>query len=163
MASYKNPNTMRKELLMKHYFTKNILPAMLILFLLTGCGETAAQGGQNGGSSFRVERYVSVEWEKQGKDGWEIPMYSSACGDTLYLLVPEGGMEADRLLYTFCMDTGKTDKVPFALEAPGMEKAYLHSMTVTGEGELTLRLFRTLEGSGGDSFLCRTDLTGKFG
>lgn len=149
---------------MKSYFTKNILPAILTLFLLTGCGKADAQSGQGAqgsGSSFRIESTVSVAWEKSGEDGPEISVYSGACGDTLYLLVSEGVVEPDRWLYTFCMDTGKTNKTPFSLETPGMENAYVHSMTVTGEGELTLRLFGTLEGSGGDTFLCRTDLTGK--
>lgn len=167
IAVYHKPDTRRKELLMKHYFTKNILPAMLVLFLLTGCGEADAQGGQGAqgsqevGSSFRVERYVSLQWEEQGQDGWQIPVYSGVRGDTLYLLVPENAAGTDRSLYTFCIDNGKTEKAPFSLEIPEIETAAVHSMAVTGEGELTLRLFGALEESGNDTFLCRTDLTGK--
>ena len=149
---------------MKHYVTKNILPAILALFLLAGCGKADAQdsqGGYNSGSSFRVESTVSIEWEELGEDGQEMSVSSGARGDTLYLLVSESAMSPDRWLYTFCMDTGETAQAPFSLETPGMDAAYVLSMTVTGEGELTLRLFGTLEGSDSNTFLCRTDLAGK--
>ena len=135
--------------------------------LLTGCGKTDTQDSQDGqssqeaGSSFQVERYVSVEWEEQGNGGWVIPVYSGVRGDTIYLLVPENETGSDRSLYTFCIDNGRTEKAPFSLEIPGMETAAVHTMAVTGEGELTLRVFGALEESGNDTFLCRTDLTGK--
>ena len=135
--------------------------------LLTGCGKTGTQDSQDGqssqeaGSSFQVERYVSMEWEEQGNGGWVIPVYSGARGDTIYLLVPENETGSDRSLYTFCIDNGRTGKAPFLLEIPGMETATVHTMAVTGEEELTLRVYGALEESGNDTFLCRTDLTGK--
>lgn len=150
---------------MKHYVTKSILPTILVLFLLTGCGGADAQDGQgeeDSGSSFRVENTVSIAWEEPGEDGQGMSVRAGAFDDTLYLLVSEGVMSLDGWLYTFCMDTGETAKAPFSLETPGMEAAYVHSMVVTGEEELTIRLFGTLKGSDAGTFLCRTDLTGKY-
>ena len=149
---------------MKRYVTKIILLVIFTLFLLAGCGENDAQdsqGGQDGVKSFRIESTVSIGWEELGEDGQEMSVCSGVFGDTLYLLVSGSTVSPDRWLYTFCMDTGETAKAPFSLETPGMETAYVQSMAVTEEGELTLRLLGTLEGSDSYTFLCRTDLTGK--
>ena len=153
---------------MKRQFHKTIIIAVFVLILSAGCGKTGAaegqtgQAGQEGVSRYRVERSLSVEWEKQGEDGAEMYAYSAAWGDTLYVLVSSGLTGTDSRLYTCRMAAGKIEETPFHLEIPGREKPlFVESMTVSGEGELTLRLSEKTEENGVEYFFCRTDLSGK--
>ncbi len=157
---------------MKHFW-KAVLAMSFVLLLLTGCGSGSGNSGSLGagdglgeaaGSAFRVESIVSLSVEDPDTDYSNKLVYSGVYGGTLYVLAAYQYSEKpvpDMWLYTFRMDSGETEKTVFSLQIPDIEELYVDSMTVTGEGEFTLRINAASEGKAPSSFLCRTDLTGK--
>ncbi|MCH5340509.1 MAG: extracellular solute-binding protein [Acetatifactor sp.] len=158
---------------------KRYLPLLLALLLCVGCGKASGGSGEgeNGGNSsgvvttegasdstYRVDKTIFLEIEDPDTDFSSKTVYSGAYGSTLYLLASyqfEDGADPAMWIYTFDLNTLETEKVPFSLETPGMENPYVDSMTVTGQDELTLRLYGALEGSSASSYLYRADPTGK--
>ena len=157
------------------------LSLFLVLLLCVGCGKTPGASGNSGegengeqgpgvvssgegsGRTYRVEQTLSLEIEDP--EGFtNKTVYSGSYGSKLYLLASyrfEGDAEPAMWMYTFDLNTRETQKAPFSLETPGMENPYVDNMTVTGEGELTFRLYGSLEGGEVTGYLCRTDLSGK--
>ncbi len=155
---------------MRNYM-KGFLPLSLVLLLLAGCtadnqggsGTSDIQSPETSGRSFRVEQTVSLTVDEPDTGSPDKHVCSGTYGSTLYLLAvcqreEEPGF--DMWLYTFQMDTRDIRKTPFGMEIPDLEQLYVDAMFVTGEGEITLRIYGVQEGGEPSSFLCRTDLTG---
>ena len=168
-------------------WVKKYLVLLLVLMLCAGCGKTpgnsepgmsednAAVGseeqepevsvtGEDSVSSYRVERTISLELEDPDEEFKNKTLYSGSYGSTLYLLASyqfEGDKEPARWIYIFDLETQETVKLPFSLETPGMENPHVNDMFVTGQDELTLRLYGSLEGRESSAYLYRTDLTGQ--
>ena len=160
---------------MKMY--RRCIITLLCLLFLSGCGgqapaeeqEKLTQGPavtmlDNGSGRFlRVDRTVSLEIEDP--EGFtNKTVYSGSYGSELYLLAEyrfEGDTEPAMWMYTFDLDTQETVKSSFSIELPDMENLHMYKMAVTGENELTFRLYGTMGGNAASDYLCRTDLTGK--
>ena len=163
-------------------WVKRYLSFFLVLLLCVGCGKVPETPGDSSGAgsgeqspsivsseegsgrTYRVEQTITIAIEDPDTDFFNKTVYSGAYGSMLYLLAVyqlEGETEPAMWIYTFDLNTQETEKASFSLETPGMENPRVDSMTVTGEGELTFRLYGTLEGRDASDYLCRTDLTGK--
>lgn len=160
---------------MKTY--RRYIIALLCLLFLSGCGEQAPEEEQeklpqgpavtmldNGSSIYlRVDRTIPLEIEDP--EGFaNKTVYSGSYGSELYLLMEywfEGDAEPAMWMYTFDLNTQETVKSSFSLDMSDMENLHMYSMAVTGENELTFRLYGTIGGNTASEYLCRTDLTGK--
>lgn len=162
-------------------WVKRYLSLFLILVLCAGCGKTPEKlegsveeenreqspavvvSREDSGRTYRVEQTISLEIEDP--EGFtNKTLYSGSYGSTLYLLAAyqlENETESAMWIYTFDLKTLETEKFPFTLETPGMENPYVDSMTVTGQDELTFRLYGVLEGKDTSGYLYRTDITGR--
>lgn len=149
---------------------------LLCLLFLSGCGGKASEEQEklpqgptvamleDGSSKYlRVDKTISLEIEDpEGYTNKNV--YSGSYGSTLYLLMEywfEGDEEPAMWMYTFDLNTQETVKASFSLELPDMTHLRMYSMAVTGENELTFRLYGTIGGNAASEYVCRTDLTGK--
>ena len=160
---------------MKTY--RHYIITLLCLFILSSCGGKAPKEEQEklpqgpavtmldtGSSKYlRVDQTISLEIEDP--DGFTNKnVYSGSYGSELYLLTEywfEGDEEPAMWMYTFDLNTQETVKSSFSFEMPDMENLHMYGMVVTGENELTFRLYGSIGGNAASAYLCRTDLTGK--
>lgn len=160
---------------MKTY--RRYIITLVCLLFLSGCGGQAPEEEQEklpqgpavtmledgSGKYLRVDKTVSLEIEDpEGFTNKNV--YSGSYGSELYLLTEyrfEGDAEPAMWMYIYDLDTQETVKSSFSLELPDMEILHMYSMAVTGENELTFRLYGTVGEKAASVYLCRTDLTGK--
>ena len=157
------------------------LVVLCILLCTTGCGKNnrADNPGETDHSdivtvtdsshrSFHVDKLIPLHLEDPERNYSNRTVYSCSFGSRLFLLVScqfedddPNDSESDLWMYIFDLNTKKTEKKAFSLEVPDRERFDLRAMYVTGENELTLRLYGSVEGEDASTVLCRTDFTGK--
>lgn len=165
-------------------WNKKITMTMILsLMLLLGAGCGKDNGADNPGEtdnsdivtvsdssgiSFRVDKLIPISIEDPETHYSSRTIYSGSFGSRLCLLASyqfeddgRNDSESDLWMYIFDLNTQKTEKTVFSLEVPDRERFDLRSMYVTGENELTLRLYGSVEGEDASTVLCRTDFAGK--
>lgn len=165
---------------------KTVLILVLILLCSVGCAQDRANegsastvvstGSQDEGSvnavagtdssekSLRVKQLLPLTLEEDSTEGSQKRLFTCSYGSKLYILASyqkEDGTPLAQWMYIFDMDTLETEKLAFSLSTPESENLSITSMYVTGENELTLLLYGSLDGKDASALLCKTDTTGK--
>lgn len=154
-------------------FAKRFWLSLICILLLTGCSRedgNAGNGGnsvQDGGnedsamSSLWLREIGSIPFEEPEAGYLENICSLGALGSSVFLFrteYPENGGTERLCVQVYDSDTGKTEKKIFILDLPEYEGAYVVSMELTAERELSLRLALPEEES--KYFLVKTDLQG---
>lgn len=155
---------------------KRIWLFLLCVLLLTGCAKGAGTENEAENGASRPEggdggQGTTSLWLKESKvvpfegaeEGYQENIRSlAALGSSVCLFrteYPVNGGRERLCIQIYDCETGETEKNTVALEIPGREEAYIVSMELTAERELSLKL--ALPEEEDNYFLVKTDLQGK--
>lgn len=163
---------------------KTAIILMLILLCSAGCAkseENTVSTGESSGNaatdteisvistessenSFRVKQLIPLTLDEEDIEFSERIIYSASYGSRFYLLASyqsEGSSQPSQWMYSFDMNTLGIEKNSFSLDIPEKENFFITAMYATGENELTLLLYGSLDDKASSTVLCKTDITGK--